>query len=86
MIYAKEKGAPAPEVQGGVAGAFYPPAANVRDLEKEGVLPAPVSIGGAALSTMMALIDLQNKNRDLRLRMERIEDVLAGLIKKQVTA
>jgi len=84
MIYAKDNGAPAPESQGGVAGAFYPPAANVRDLEAEGKLPAIASsYGGGALSMTMALIDLQAKNKELRNRLERIEDILKGLIEKQ---
>ena len=84
MIYAKGNGAPAPENQGGVAGAFYPLAATVRDLEAEGKLPAIASsYGGGALSMTMALIDLQQKNKELRNRLERIEDILAGLIEKQ---
>jgi hypothetical protein len=84
MIYAKDNGAPAPENQGGVAGAFYPPAATVRDLEAEGKLPAIASsYGGGALSMTMALIDLQQKNKELRNRLERIEDIIKGLIEKQ---
>ena len=83
MIYADGSGAPAP-TQGGVAGAFYPPAATVRDLEAEGKLPAIASsYGGGALSMTMALIDLQQKNKELRNRLERIEDILKGLIEKQ---
>ena len=83
MIYADGSGAPAP-TQGGVAGAFYPPAATVRDLEAEGKLPAIASSqGGNALSMTMALIDLQQKNKDLRNRLERIEDIIKGLIIKQ---
>jgi len=84
MIYASGSGAPAPD-QGGVAEAFYPPAATVRDLEKEGVLPASASqsYGSAQLSQTTALIDLQVKHRDLRNRLERIEDILKGLIEKQ---
>ena len=83
MIYADGSGAPAP-TQGGVAGAFYPPAATVRDLEAEGKLPAIASShGGNALSITMALIDLQQKNKDLRNRLERIEDIIKGLIIKQ---
>jgi hypothetical protein len=31
----------------------------------------------------MALIDLQQKNKELRNRLERIEDILKGLIEKQ---
>jgi hypothetical protein len=83
VIYADGSGAPAPN-QGGVAGAFYPPAATVRDLEAEGKLP-PIasSYGGGALSMMMALIDLQQKNKELRNRLERIEDIIKGLIEKQ---
>jgi len=84
MIYAKDNGAPAPESQGGVAGAFYPPAATVRDLETEGKLPAIASsYGGGALSMTMALIDLQQKNKELRNRLERIEDIIKSLIEKQ---
>ena len=83
MIYADGSGAPAP-TQGGVAGAFYPPAATVRDLEAEGKLPTIASsYGGGALSMTMALIDLQQKNKELRNRLERIEDILKGLIEKQ---
>ena len=83
MIYADGSGAPAP-TQGGVAGAFYPPAATVRDLEVEGKLPAIASShGGNALSMTMALIDLQQKNKELRNRLERIEDIIKGLIEKQ---
>lgn len=83
MIYADGSGAPAP-AQGGVAGAFHPPAATVRDLEAEGKLPAiATSHGGNALSMTMALIDLQQKNKELRNRLERIEDIIKGLIIKQ---
>lgn len=83
MIYADGSGAPAP-TQGGVAGAFYPPAATVRDLEAEGKLPAIASShGGNALSMTMALIDLQQKNKELRNRLERIEDIIKCLIIKQ---
>ena len=83
MIYADGSGAPAPN-QGGVAGAFYPPAATVRDLEKEGVLPASASqsYGSAQLSQTTALIDLQAKHRDLRNRLDRIEEILESLLKK----
>ena len=57
---------------------------NVRDLEQEGVLPAPAaSYGSGALSMTMALIDLQAKNKELRNRLERIEDIIKGLIEKQ---
>ena len=84
MIYADGSGAPAP-TQGGVAGAFYPPAATVRDLEAEGILPVSISqsYGSAQLSQTTALIDLQAKYRELRNRLERIEDILKGLIEKQ---
>ena len=84
MIYADGSGAPAP-TQGGVAGAFYPPAATVRDLESEGILPVSISqsYGSAQLSQTTALIDLQAKYRELRNRLERIEDILKGLIEKQ---
>lgn len=83
MIYASGSGAPAP-TQGGVAGAFYPPAATVRDLEKEGVLPATASqsYGSAQLSQTTALIDLQTKHRDLRNRLDRMEEIVASLLKK----
>jgi hypothetical protein len=84
MIYAKDNGAPAPKSQGGVAETFNSSAATVRDLEAEGKLPAIASsYGGGALSMTMALIDLQQKNKELRNRLERIEDILAGLIEKQ---
>jgi hypothetical protein len=64
----------------------------MRDLEKEGVLPATASqsYGSAQLSQTTALIDLQTKHRELRNcldelrnRLERIEDILKGLIEKQ---
>ena len=56
----------------------------IRDLEQEGALPAPAaSYGSGALSMTMALIDLQAKNKELRNRLERIEDILKGLIEKQ---
>ena len=57
----------------------------IRDLEKEGVLPATASLsyGSAQLSKTTALIDLQVKNRELRNRVEKIEDILTGLIEKQ---
>jgi hypothetical protein len=64
----------------------------IRDLEKEGVLPASASqsYGSAQLSQTTALIDLQTKHRELRNcldelrnRLERIEDILKGLIEKQ---
>jgi hypothetical protein len=59
--------------------------AVTRDLEKEGVLPASASqsYGSAQFSQTTALIDLQMKHRDLRNRLERIEDILKGLIEKQ---
>ena len=84
MIYADGSGAPAP-TQGGVAGAFHPPAATVRDLEAEGILPVSISqsYGSAQLSQTTALIDLQAKYRELRNRLERIEDIIKGLIEKQ---
>lgn len=84
MIYAKDNGAPAPVSQGGVAGAFYPPAATVRDLEAEGILPisASQSYGSAQLSQTTALIDLQTKHRDLRNRLDRMEEIVASLLKK----
>jgi len=59
----------------------------IRDLEQEGALPAPAaSYGSASLSMTMALIDLQAKNKELRNRLERIEDILKGLIEKQGTS
>ena len=83
MIYADGSGAPAP-TQGGVAETFNSSAATVRDLEAEGKLPAIASShGGNALSMTMALIDLQQKNKELRNRLERIEDIIKGLIEKQ---
>jgi len=84
MIYAKDSSAPAPKGQGGVAETFNSSAATVRDLEAEGNLPAIASsYGGGALSMTMALIDLQQKNKELRNRLERIEDIIKGLIEKQ---
>jgi hypothetical protein len=84
MIYAKDNGAPAPENQGGVAGAFYPPAATVRDLEAEGILPISVSqsYGSAQLSQTTALIDLQTKYRKLRNDLDGIQEVVASLLKR----
>lgn len=84
MIYAKDNGAPAPESQGGVAGAFYPPAATVRDLEAEGILPISVSqsYGSAQLSQTTALIDLQTKYRKLRNDLDVIQEVVASLLKR----
>jgi hypothetical protein len=59
--------------------------AVIRDPEKEGALPASASqsYGSAQLSQTTALIDLQVKNRELRNRVEKIEDILKGLIEKQ---
>jgi len=56
----------------------------IRDLEKEGVLPAAASqsYGSAQLSQTTALIDLQVKHRDLRNRLDRIEEILESLLKK----
>ena len=56
----------------------------IRDLEKEGVLPATASqsYGSAQLSQTTALIDLQVKNRELRNRLDRIEEILESLLKK----
>jgi len=87
MIYAKDNGAPAPESQGGVAGAFYPPAATVRDLEAEGILPISVSqsYGSAQLSQTTALIDLQTKYRKLRNDLDGIQEVVASLLKRTQT-
>jgi len=84
MIYAKDNGAPAPENQGGVAGAFYPPAATVRDLKAEGILPISVSqsYGSAQLSQTTALIDLQTKYRKLRNDLDGIQEVVASLLKR----
>lgn len=84
MIYAKDNGAPAPQNQGGVAGAFYPPAATVRDLEAEGILPISVSqsYGSAQLSQTTALIDLQTKYRKLRNDLDGIQEVVASLLKR----
>ena len=84
MIYAKDNGAPAPKSQGGVAETFNSSAATVRDLEAEGILPISVSqsYGSAQLSQTTALIDLQTKHRDLRNRLDRIEEILESLLKK----
>jgi len=84
MIYAKDNGAPAPESQGGVAETFNSSAATVRDLEKEGILPISISqsYGLAQLSHTTALIDLQTKHRDLRNRLDRMEEIVASLLKK----
>ena len=56
----------------------------IRDLEQEGVLPisAAQSYGSAQLSQTTALIDLQTKHRDLRNRLDRIEEILQSLLKK----
>ena len=56
----------------------------IRDLEQEGVLPASASqsYGSAQLSQTTALIDLQTKHRDLRNRLDRIEEILESLLKK----
>lgn len=56
----------------------------IRDLEQEGVLPATASqsYGSAQLSQTTALIDLQTKHRDLRNRLDRIEEIVASLLKK----
>ena len=56
----------------------------IRDLEQEGVLPATPSqsYGSAQLSQTTALIDLQSKHRDLRNRLDRIEEIVASLLKK----
>jgi len=84
MIYAKTNGAPAPKGQGGVAETFNSSAATVRDLEAEGILPISVSqsYGSAQLSQTTALIDPQTKHRDLRNRLDRIEEILESLLKK----
>jgi hypothetical protein len=84
MIYAKDNSAPAPKSQGGVAGAFNPPAATVRDLESEGILPISVSqsYGSAQLSQTTALIDLQTKYRKLRNDLDGIQEVVASLLKR----
>jgi hypothetical protein len=84
MIYAKDNGAPAPKGQGGVAETFNSSAATVRDLEAEGILPISLSqsYGSAQLSQTTALIDLQTKHRDLRNRLDRMEEIVASLLKK----
>ena len=84
MIYAKDNGAPAPKSQGGVAETFNSSAATVRDLEAEGILPVSISqsYGSAQLSQTTALIDLQTKHRDLRNRLDRMEEIVASLLKK----
>jgi hypothetical protein len=58
--------------------------AMIRDLEQEGVLPASASqsYGSAQFSQTTALIDLQTKHRDLRNRLDRIEEILESLLKK----
>jgi len=84
MIYAKYNGAPAPKSQGGVAETSNSSAATVRELEAEGILPISVSqsYGSAQLSQTTALIDLQTKHRDLRNRLDRMEEIVASLLKK----
>jgi hypothetical protein len=79
MIYASGSGAPAPN-QGGVAGAFNPPAA-VRDLEKEGVLGDcnPSVAWSAGVFDAFA-----NAARDMRIqgieaKLSRLEKVVANL-------
>jgi hypothetical protein len=84
MIYASGSGAPAP-TQGGVAGAFYPPAATVRDLEAEGV------IGGCnpSVAWSAGVFDaFANAARDIRIqgieaRLGRLEEVVASQLKEK---
>ena len=84
MIYADGSGAPAP-TQGGVAGAFYPPAATVRDLEAEGV------IGGCnpSVAWSAGVFDaFANAARDMRIqgleaRLARLEEVVTSLLKEK---
>jgi len=83
MIYASGSGAPAPN-QGGVAGAFYPPAA-VRDLEKEGVL----GDCNASVAWSAGVFDaFANAARDMRIqgleaRLARLEEVVTSLLKEK---
>lgn len=87
MIYADGSGAPAP-TQGGVAGAFYPPAATVRDLEKEGVLgdcnPSVAWSAGVVDAFANAARDMRIQG--LEVRLARLEKVVTSLLKeKQLT-
>jgi hypothetical protein len=87
MIYAKDNGAPAPENQGGVAGAFYPPAATVRDLEAEGVmqhLNPSKSVGMAEWSNATAMIDLQLRMKRLESDVVKLNGLVAALMAKQL--
>ena len=88
MIYAKDNGAPAPEGQGGVAGAFYPPAATVRDLEKEGVLGDcnPSVAWSAGVFDAFANAARDMRIQGLEARLARLEEVVTSLLKeKQLT-
>jgi hypothetical protein len=85
MIYAKDNGAPAPESQGGVAGVFDPPAATVRDLEKEGVL----GDCNSSVAWSSGVFDaFANAARDMRIqgleaRLARLEKVVMSLLKEK---
>jgi hypothetical protein len=51
---------------------------SVRDLEKEGVLPAPAkSYGSAEFSILTSIVDMQS-------RIKRLEEVVASLCAKQI--
>lgn len=53
---------------------------SVRDLEQEGVLPAPAkSYGSAEFSILTSIIDMQG-------RIKRLEEVVASLCAKQTQA
>jgi hypothetical protein len=52
---------------------------SVRDLEQEGVLPAPAkSYGSAEFSILTSIVDMQS-------RIKRLEEVVASLCAKQTT-
>ncbi|NBT49518.1 MAG: hypothetical protein EBT07_17220 [Actinobacteria bacterium] len=77
-----------PPHAGGLPESFNSTAGSVRDLEREGVLPisAAQSYGSAQFSNATALIELQQKHRELRNRLDRIEEIVASLLKKSGVA
>jgi hypothetical protein len=84
MIYADGSGAPAPN-QGGVAGAFYPPAATVRDLEAEGVLGDcnPSVAWSAGVFDAFANAARDMRIQGLEARLARLEEVVTSLLKEK---
>jgi hypothetical protein len=70
-----------------VAGAFYPPAATVRDLEAEGVmqhLNSSKSVGMAEWSNATAMIDLQLRMKRLESDVVKLNALVAALMAKQL--